>query len=177
MYRERNEEKREAFLEELKNIPLEDRIYLDESGINRYLFRSSGRGPRGEKVIGEVSGTRFARESFVSALSEGKFLAPMCFQGTCNSDLFNAWLKKVLIPQLSPGKVLILDNATFHRSQESQEIAKKAECRLMFLPPYSPDLNPIEKYWANLKKKVRESLRSLTNFTEALDQCIVSMSI
>lgn len=156
---------------------MKDRIYLDESGINRYMFRGYGRSPRGEKIIGEVSGNRFARESFISALSEGKFLAPMCFQGTCNTELFNAWLKEVLLPHLTKGKVLILDNATFHRSKESQEIVKKAKCRLMYLPPYSPDLNPIEKCWANLKNKVRESLRSLTNFTKALDQCIVSMSI
>lgn len=177
LYRERNEEKRKQFLEDLESIPVEDRIYLDESGINRYLFRGSARSPRGEKVIGEVSGSRFARESFIAALSEGNFLAPMCFQGTCNAELFNAWLKEVLIPQLPQGKVLILDNATFHRSKESQEIVEKAKCRLMYLPPYSPDLNPIEKCWANLKNKVRESLRSLTNFTKALDQCIVSMSI
>jgi transposase len=177
LYRERSEEKRKKFLESLEKIPVKDRIYLDESGINRYMFRGYGRSPRGEKVVGEVSGHRFARESFISALSEGKFLAPMCFQGTCNTELFNAWLKKVLLPQLPEGKVLILDNATFHRSKESQEIVKKARCSLMYLPPYSPDLNPIEKYWANLKNKVRESLRSLTNFTEALDQSIVSMSI
>ena len=179
LYRERNEEKRKKFLEKIVSIPEKDRIYLDESGVNQYLFRGYGRSLRGEKVMGEVSGNRFARESFIAALSEGKFLAPMCFQGTCNTDLFNAWLKEVLVPQLPPGKLLILDNATFHRSKESQKIVEKAKCSLMFLPPYSPDLNPIEKHWANLKNKIRESLRSLKsclNFTEVLDRCIVSMS-
>ena len=104
----------------------------------------------------------------------------MCFQGTCNTALFNSWLKQVLIPQLPVGKVLILDNATFHKSKESQEIVKKAKYRLMYLPPYSPDLNPIEKCWANLKNRVRESLKSLrsfTNFSKVLDQCIISISI
>ena len=120
---------------------------------------------RGEKVFGEISGTRFARESFISALSEGKFLSPMCFQGTCNTELFNTWLKKVLI----------LDNSSFHRSEISKKLVEASGCKLLFLPPYSPDLNPIEKCWANLKVKVRESLSQFTKFTDAIDEAILSM--
>lgn len=163
------------FCEALKNIPKEDRIYLDESGVSKYLYRDHGRAPRGEKVMGEISGTRFVRESFISALYEGKFLAPMCFQGTCNTELFNVWLKQVLIPELKPEKVLILDNASFHRSEESRKIIESAGCKILFLPPYSPDLNPIEKYWANLKVKIRELLRSVTKFSEAIDGAFASM--
>jgi transposase len=118
---------------------------------------------------------RFARESFISALYEGKFLAPMCFRGTCNSELFNIWLKEVLIPELQPGKVLILDNASFHRSETSKKLIEDAGCKILFLPPYSPDLNPIEKYWANLKVKVRELLRYAKSFTEAIDGAFMTM--
>lgn len=150
-------------------------MYLDESGINRYIYREYGRSLRGEKVFGEISGTRFARESFISALSKGKFLSPMCFQGTCNTELFNTWLKKVLIPELKPGQVLILDNASFHRSEISKQLVEAAGCKLLFLPPYSPDLNPIEKCWANLKVKVKESLTQFTKFTDAIDAAIVAM--
>ena len=121
----------------MKNIPEEDRIYLDESGIKRYLYRNYGRAPRGEKLVGEISCMRFARESFISALYEGKFLSPMCFPGTCNSELFNIWLKEVLLSELPPGKVLILDNASFHRSEESKKLIEAAACKLLFLPPYS----------------------------------------
>ena len=126
-------------------------------------------------MIGEVSGKRFARESFISALSKGKLLSPMCFQGTCNTDLFNTWLQKSLIPELKPKQVLILDNASFHRSEESKKLVKAAGCRLLFLPPYSPDLNPIERCWANLKAKIRELLPRFTKFTDAIDKAIVSM--
>ena len=70
---------------------------------------------------------------------------------------------------------MILDNASFHKSAESQKLLEAAGCKILFLPPYSPDLNPIEKYWANMKKKVRELLRKCQTFVEALDQAILSM--
>lgn len=154
---------------------MNQRIYLDESGINEYLHREHGRGFRGKEVLGEVSGKRFARQSVISALFNGKFFAPMCFEGTCDTNLFNTWLKEILIPNLTPGQVLILDNASFHKSAESQKLVEAAGCKILFLPPYSPDLNPIEKYWANMKKKVREFLREAQTFTEALDRAILSM--
>ncbi len=99
----------------------------------------------------------------------------MCFEGTCDTSLFNAWLKQGLIPLLTPGHVLILDNASFHKSGESRKLVEDAGCKMLFLPPYSPDLNPIEKYWANMKVKVRELLPKTQVFTKALDQAILSM--
>lgn len=150
-------------------------MYLDESGINKYLHREYARSLKGKKVIGEISGKRFARQSVISALFGGKFLSPMCFEGTCDTSLFNTWLKQLLIPSLTPGQVLILDNASFHKSIESLKLVEAAGCQILFLPPYSPDLNPIEKYWANMKTKVRELLPKMENFTDALDRVILSM--
>jgi len=175
LYRERDESTRQEFLKELEKIDLEDRVYLDESGVNQYIFRNFGRAACEEKVIGEISGKRFVRESFISALFQGKLLSPMCFQETCNTELFNTWMEKMLIPKLKPGQVLILDNASFHRSEKSKTLVEEAGCRLLFLPPYSPDLNPIEKYWANLKVKIRELLRSGQEFISSIDQAIVAM--
>jgi len=126
-------------------------------------------------VFGEVSGKRFARQSVISALFRGKLLSPMCFEGTCDTDVFNAWLKQMLIPSLLPGQLLILDNASFHKSTESQQLVEAAGCKVLFLPPYSPDLNPIEKYWANMKSKVRELLPKVATLAEALDTAILSM--
>ena len=105
-------------------IPVAQRIYLDESGVNEYLYRQYGRGFRNQKILGEVSGKRFARQSVISALFKGKFLSPMCFEGTCDTILFNIWLKKVLIPKLSPGQVLILDidAANVARTAEAGDI-------------------------------------------------------
>lgn len=120
---------------------------------------------------------RFARESFISALYKGKFLSPMCFKGTCNTEVFNTWLEKLLVPELKKGQVLIFDNASFHRSERSRKIIEDAGCEILFLPPYSPDLNPIEKYWANLKVNIREKLRRASKFTETIYGAFKSMSI
>lgn len=139
------------------------------------MYREHGRGFRGKEISGEISGKRFARQSVISGLFNGKFFAPMCFEGTCDASLFNIWLKRMLIPNLIPGQVLILDNASFHKSKESQKLIESAGCKILFLPPYSPDLNPIEKYWANMKKKVRELLKKVETLTEALDEAILSM--
>ena len=104
---------------------------------------------------GAVSGMRYARESFIAAKREAQILSPFCYRETCNTDLFNMWLKDFLIPKLHPGQVVILDNAAFHKSQETKKLIKEAGCRMLFLPPYSPDLNPMELFWASLKRKIQ----------------------
>ena len=101
----------------------------------------------------------------------------MCFEGTCDTDLFNVWLKQELLPSLTPGQVLILDNASFHKSVATRKLVESFGCEIFFLPPYSPDLNPIEKYWANMKTKIRELLPTVATLAEALDLAILSMSI
>jgi len=163
-------------MQKLETIPKDKRIYLDESGVNQYLYREYGRSLKGQKVLGEVSGKRFGRQSVISALLNGKFLAPMCFEGTCDTSVFNNWLKEILIPELKPGQVLILDNASFHKSPESKKIIEAVGCSILFLPPYSPDLNPIEKFWANMKVKMRELLSKGKKFIESFDGAILSMS-
>jgi len=79
------------------------------------------------------------------------------------------WLKDFLIPELNPGQVVIMDNATFHKSKESLKLIEEAGCKVLFLPPYSPDLNPIEVFLANFKKAVRKNLETLKTLAEAID--------
>jgi transposase len=155
-----------ASLEEFETKQL---VYVDESGIDCYLHRSHGWAHIGSKVIGESSGRRFARESFIAAKCGGKIIAPMCFTGTCDTDLYNLWLETFLIPELIPGQVVIMDNAAFHKSQKTKELIDGAKCRLIFLPPYSPDLNPIEKFWANLKAKIKSLLQEDRSLSNAID--------
>jgi transposase len=124
-----------------------------------------------------VSGNRYHRESFIAAKNQSNILAPFCYTGTCNTILFNIWLEKVLVPELMPGQVVILDNASFHKSKTSIEIIQKAGCKVLFLPPYSPDLNPIEKFWANFKRRVREILTLCSNLAEAIDRSFLEVCI
>lgn len=79
------------------------------------------------------------------------------------------WVKDFLIPELKPGQIVILDNTTFHKSQTTKQLIKKAGCGLVFLPPHSPDLNPIETFWANLKKKIKALIHQFKTLQNALD--------
>ena len=145
----------------------EDLVYVDESGIDNYLHYSWGYGRRGQKVYGEISGKRYSRESFIAGKNGKAIIAPMCFKGTCNTELFNGWIEQVLLPELKPGQ--IVDNATFHKSSKSKELIESVGCKLLFLPPYSPDLNPIEKFWANLKTKIKSTITNFNNLNVAID--------
>ncbi|WP_245397602.1 IS630 family transposase [Candidatus Rhabdochlamydia oedothoracis] len=176
-YKERNAEARAEYLKKIEAISPEKRVYLDQSGISQYVHRQYARSARGKQIFGGISGKRFGRRSVISALQGKKLLAPMCFEGTCHTDLFNVWLKQELIPNLTHGQVLILDNASFHQSKTTRTLIEESGYEMLFLPPYSPDLNPIEKYWANMKTKIRELLPTVANLSEALDQAVLSMSI
>ena len=82
---------------------------------------------------------------------EKKFIAPYVFNGYTDSTRFNQWLENCLLPAIKPGMVIVMDNASFHKGAKTKELIEKAECKLLYLPPYSPDFNPIENQWAVLK--------------------------
>lgn len=94
----------------------------------------------------------------------------MVFDGSCNTDLFNNWLEHFLIKELKPGQVVIMDNASFHKSEKTQQLIKSANCMVIFLPPYSPDLNPIEKFWANMKRWIKDNITEFLHLYDALKQ-------
>lgn len=79
------------------------------------------------------------------------------------------WIEKFLVPELMPGQIVIMDNATFHKSKKTHELIEKAHCKLIFLPPYSPDFNPIEKYWAWFKSQVKLIIHQFSNLSQAID--------
>lgn len=160
-YKEQDAQKRAVFLEQIRQYPKEALVFVDESGIDSYLYVPYAWSKRGEKVFGEIAGKRFARDSFIAAKCQSNILAPLCFQ-----DL---WIEQFLVPELKPGKVVILDNASFHKSEKTRTLIEQAGCKLLFLPPYSPDLNPIEKFWAWFKKKVRSVINQFKTLGEAID--------
>jgi hypothetical protein len=122
-------------LEQIKSVNIKDLVYVDESGIDSYFYRSYGWAPRHERVYGAISGKRFARESFIAAKCDSKVFAPLCFQGTCNTLLFNAWVEHFLVPQLRKGQIVILDNASFHKSQVAKTLIEKGGCCVFFFLP------------------------------------------
>jgi transposase len=87
----------------------------------------------------------------------------MVYQGYCNTKVIESWLEKFLLPLVKPGQVIIMDNASFHNSRLIRDLIKKADCELLFLPTYSPDLNPIEHWWNKIKTAIKKQL-PLSNF-------------
>lgn len=159
-------------MEELKTIPPENRVYMDESGVDDTLHRQYGRAKRGVEVPGEISGRRTNRISIIAAFNQNKLIAPLRFEGYCDTELVNVWAKECLSPCLKAGQVVICDNASFHKASRMKEIVESKGARLLPLPTYSPDLNPIEQYWGISKARIRKYRHPEQPLTDILDEVL-----
>lgn len=149
-------------MEKIEPIKIEDRYYIDESGMDDNETNDYAWGRKGARIHSMKNAERIKRLSIIGALNHNNFVAPFLFEGSCDRNLFEVYLEKVLIPQLSPGKVVILDNASFHKGGRIAELIEKTGCMILYLPPYSPDLNPIERCWSPIKYRMRKALQ-MTN--------------
>lgn len=147
---------------------MEKIAYVDECGIDTYLHREYGYAARGQKVFSRISGRKYKRCGIVAAQMNGRILAPLQYSGTMDSSLFEFWFVNLLLPTLEKGCVVVMDNASFHCKTRLFSAAQKAGIILIFLPPYSPELNPIEHFWAWLKRKLRKVLPFCSSFDDAL---------
>ena len=92
------------------------------------------------------------------------------FQGSCNKELFIQWVQTCLIPELKQGQTIIMDNASFHKDDCIKDMLERAGCKLIYLPPYSPELNPIAKFWANMKAWIQKNIKDISDTTNAIQQ-------
>lgn len=145
-------------------------VYVDESGIEESICREYARAARGEKVQGERPGKKARRLSIVAGLRGDELIAPLYFEGYCDTQVVNTWVSKELLPCLKPGQTVIIDNASFHKSPTTRQLIEDQGCKLLFLPTYSPDLNPIEQQWAILKARIRKHRRPEQTLECAVDE-------
>jgi hypothetical protein len=168
LYKERDEEERKKFIEEISKERVDNLVFIDESGIDHELIKEYAWSARGKKVTGERIGRHRSRTTMIAGLCAGKILAPLCMKEYINGEMFYGWLTEYLIPELKPGQMVILDNINFHKYDEIKRVIEESGCRLRYLPKYSPDLNPIEKYWAFVKDKIRKLYKEEIPFMEKL---------
>jgi hypothetical protein len=161
---------RSAFKNTLVQIPVENRAYIDESGVDKCLVRERGRALRGKKVEDTKRGRKFERTNVVAARIGDKIVASLCYTENTNSAIFTDWFRKVFVKSVSKGTTAIIDNASFHPKKKLRDLARRHGIKLLFLPPYSPDLNPIEHDWANMKRALPDILIDNVSLSNAIYQ-------
>jgi transposase len=134
-------------------------VYVDESGMNDNDYYPYAYSEKGVRHYESKPGHYKKRISMIGGLCDGDFQAPFIFEGHCNADVFEAYVEQILIPSLKPNMTVIIDNASFHKSPKTKEMIEQAQCNILFLPPYSPDLNPIEHWWHKIKNSIRKLMR------------------
>ena len=151
----------EARAEWLRTQPdLEGRlIFLDETGARTDMTRRHAWAPIGERALGRAPGGHWKTTTFLAGLTANGLIAPFVLDGPMDRAAFTEYVRQVLGPKLKPGDIVILDNLPGHKGEEAAELIAERGAQLLFLPPYSPDLNPIEMAFAKLKGLLRKAAR------------------
>lgn len=132
-------------------------MFLDESAAKTNMTRVRGRCPRGERLRFACPHGHWRTTTMISSMRLDGSTACMTIDGATDAEVFRAYVSEVLIPTLREGDIVVMDNLTPHKNEETLSLIEMAGASVLFLPPYSPDLNPIEKMWS----KVKQALRSL----------------
>lgn len=139
------------------NLNVNKLVFLDESSINLGMTRLYGRAPTNERVNDYVPDVRFQRTSILSTIRLDGTQLPIIFEGTLNGKLFKKYVDEILSPTLSVGDVVILDNSSVHKAKGVLDSITAQGAVVLFLPPYSPDFNPIEMLWSKIKSILRKA--------------------
>lgn len=148
--------------------------FLDEAGSNLAMTRLYGRGEKGERVIESVPKNYGENVSMLASLSFSGIEAPMTINGAVDAIVFKVYVEKVLCPTLKAGDIVIMDNLSVHKVKGIRELIEAVGAKLIYLPPYSPDLNPIEKGWSKIKTYLRKAkARTRVELEQALKEALL----
>lgn len=151
--------------------------FLDESGAHLGLTRLCGRAAPGQRVVEVTPGYAGPHYTLVATLGWQEVTAPWIFEGSMNGATFEVYVRSQLLPTLRPGDILVMDNLSAHTGEIIRQLIEAKGARLEFLPPYSPDFNPIELCWSKVKTALRAAkARTLDALVEAIAQALRSIS-
>ena len=132
-------------------------VFIDETGVTTNMVRRYGWGPKGDRLVDAAPYGHWRATTFVAGLRSTGLIAPLVLDGPMNSTAFRAYVVQFLAPTLSPGDVVVMDNLAAHKVAGVREAIAAAGASILYLPPYSPDLNPIEQMFAKLKALLRKA--------------------
>ena len=149
--------RRQVWFESQIDLDPERLVFIDETWAKTNMTRTHGRAPRGERLRMGFPHGHWKTTTFVAGLTMRGMIAPFVLGGPINRDAFETYVEQVLVPELRPGDIVILDNLSSHKGARTRALIKAAGASLLFLPPYSPDFNPIENAFAKLKALLRRA--------------------
>jgi transposase len=149
-------EARRQWSAEQLNLDPDRVVFLDETWAKTNMTRTYGRSSRGQRLVERVPYGRWQTTTFLGALRSTGFVAPLCVEGAINGRIFLAWVEQHLVKALRPGDVVVMDNLSSHKVKGVVEAIEAAGAEVRYLPPYSPDLNPIELAFSKFKKLLRD---------------------
>jgi transposase len=168
--------KRENWAKNQSDLPLNNLVFLDESSINLAYTRLYGRAKSNQRINEGIKDVRFQRQSILSTIRLSGEQVPFIFEGTLNKELFAEYVKKILSPTLNLDDIVVFDNCSVHHAKLVAEALTACGVNVLFLPPYSPDFNPIELMWAYVKKILKKlKARTYDTLTSSLDIALYSV--
>jgi transposase len=168
---EEGQQRRQLWWKQIAQIDPRRLVFLDESGVTTEMTRRYGRAGRGERVCEGAPGGHWRTITLLGAITIDGVLATMTVESPTDGDVFRAYLEQSLCPRLRPGQVVVMDNLSAHKHAQVRMLIEQTGAQLLYLPPYSPDFNPIEKCWAKIKEGLRAAKARLL---DALDQAITT---
>ena len=169
--------KRRDWRERAQALPAEELIFVDESGVTTEMTRLRGRVLGGQRVIDSVPAGKRRTLSILGAVSLAGWVATMTVEAPTDGDVFLAFTQQVLCPKLKSGQTVVMDNLAAHKVAGVREAIEATGARLLYLPPYSPDFNPIEPCWAQLKQHLRTAKsRSVAILQQAISTALPTLT-
>jgi transposase len=161
-----------------RKLDARELVFVDEMGTHTSLAPLYGYSPRGDRVYLEVPRNRGKNTTLIASMSAGGMGECLAVEGAITKVLFEAYVERVLTPSLRIGQVVVMDNLSAHKGEKVRELIEARGCELLFLPPYSPDYNPIEEAFSKIKRLLRKAqARTREALIEALGEAISAVTV